>query len=381
MNSNTTVSRRHGRWTRLARTGLAVAATAITLMATSAHALPPDDGDPDPPEGSHVISGNVSLTNCPGVTRDHITVNARATIRGFEVFGSARASATGAYSITDLPRGSYAVTAKLDPGLCRYGEFNPASRQVSAPATAVNFTYHGPVKILKVQANLAAAALNAAVQGSEMHLDNYGPRHGQSFQLDNGSFLRWGGTSYPFSLPEIQYDLDCGLLCPDLGQARFYVDRFDLSSIAVGWGSPSFRATLAFESGGPEVKGLYTNAPIGGPYDGLMPDLNIDNASLAVALRPIAEGGRLSYRVSDVALSATIQATGPCDLPLFDVCDFVGDYKARIKSELQNRVRTKLSDPSVRGFAAAALDEYLTGLGMPTVNRVFIEGDNIVLVV
>ena len=47
-----------------------------------------------------------------------------------------------------------------------------------------------------------------------------------------------------------------------------------------------------------------------------------------VALTPIAEGGRLSYRVSSVGLSASIQATGACDLG-FDVCDFFGDYKAR----------------------------------------------------
>ena len=43
-------------------------------------------------------------------------------------------------------------------------------------------------------------------------------------------------------------------------------------------------------------------------------------------------------------------------------------------------MRTKLSDSSVRGFAAAALDTFLTGLGMPTVNRVFVEGNTLVLV-
>jgi hypothetical protein len=155
----------------------------------------------------------------------------------------------------------------------------------------------------------------------------------------------------------------------------------NLSSIAVGWLSPSFRGTLSFESNGPEVKGWYTDATTGIESDSLMPDVNIDNARLAVALTPIAEGGRLSYRVSSVGLSANIQATGACDIFGHDPCDFFGDYKARIKSEIESQVRGKLSDPSVRAFAAAALDTFLTSQGMPTVNRVFIEGDTIVLAV
>jgi hypothetical protein len=378
MNDNTTAApRRRGRWARLATAGLAAAVTAITLAGTSAHGLPP--GDPEPPEGVEVISGNVSLTNCPGVTRDHVTVRATARIGGFTVFGTARTSSTGAYRMTDLPKGSYTVTPRLDPGMCPYGAFSPTSRQVFASASGVNFTYNGPTKVLKLPATLVAAVLNGAVQGTGLHLDNYGPRHGQSFQLDNGSALSWGGITYPFSLPEIQYDVDCGLPCPDFGQARFYVNDFDLSSIAVGWVSPLFRATLAFESAGREVKGWLTDAPFGGPFDIAMPDVNIDNARLAIALKPIAEGGRLSYSVSSVALSASIQATGACNLGPIDPCDFFGDYKARIKSEIENRVRAKLSDPSVRAFAAAALDTFLTGQGMPTVNRVFIEGDTIVL--
>jgi hypothetical protein len=371
--------RRRRRWSGVIAASLAATA-AITPAASSAHALPPGDGDPPPPpEGTLVISGTVSLTGCPGVTKDHVTLSAVATIGRAVVFGSARASSTGAYRITDLPAASYKVTPRLDPGLCPYGAWNPTTRQVPAPSTGVNFTYNAPTKVLRVPATLVAAVLNSTVQGTGLHLDNYGPMHGQSHQLDNGSFLRWGGISYPFTLPEIQYDLDCGILCPDIGQARFYVDNLDLSSIAVGWGSPSFRGTVAFESAGREVKGWYTDATTGIESDSLMPDVNIDNARLSVALTPIAEGGRLSYRVSSVGLSASIQATGACDLG-FDVCDFFGDYKAKVKSAIQNGVRAKLSDPSVRGFAAAALDTFLTGRGMPTVNRVYIEGDTLVLV-
>jgi hypothetical protein len=373
-------SGRRRRWARVVAASLA-AASAITLAATSAHAIPPGDGDPlPPPEGTLVISGSVSLTNCPGVTRDHVTVFAVSTNPLTGGFGSDRASSTGAYRIEELPPGTYNVTARLDPGVCPYGAWSPISRLVRAPSVGVNFTYNGPSKILRVPATLVAAALSTAVQGTALHLDNYGPMHGQSHQLDNGSFLRWGGTTYPFTLPEIQYDLDCGFFCPDLGQARFYVDNLDLSSIAVGWGRPSFRGTLAFESSGREVKGWYTDATTGIESDNLMPDVNIDNARLSVALTPIAEGGRLSYRVASVALSASIQATGACDIFGVDPCDFFGDYKVKVKSAIQDGVRAKLSASSVRGFAAAALDTFLTARGMPTVNRVFIEGDTLVLV-
>jgi hypothetical protein len=293
--------------------------------------------------------------------------------------GSDRASSTGAYTITDLPTGRYNVVAKLDPGVCPYGAWSPTTQQVPAPRTNVNFTYRGPTQVLRVSAPLVASVVNGALQGTLLHLDNYGPMHGQSHQLDNGSFLKWGGVTYPFTLPEIQYDLDCGLLCPDIGQARFYADNLDLTSLAVGWSRPSFRATLLFESNGREVKGWYTDATTGIESDSLMPDVNIDSARLTAALTPIAEGGRLSYRVASVSLSANIQATGPCGF-VWDVCDFFTSYKAKIKTEIENAVRAKLSDSSVRGFAAAALDTFLTSRGMPTVNRVFIEGDTLVLV-
>ena len=380
MNSNSTAPRRRGRWGRVATVGL-VAATAVMLAAASAQAIPP--GDPDdplpPPTGNLSISGRVSLSGCPGVSPDRVTVFAVSTNPLSGGGGSDRASSNGSYTITELPRGTYNVVARLDAGVCRYGAWSPTSQRVLAPRSSVNFTYRGPSRVLRVPATLVASALNSAVQGTGLHLDNYGPMHGQSHQLDNASFLRWGGVRYPFSLPEIQYDLDCGLLCPDIGQARFYVDNLDLTSIAVGWASPSFRATLSFESAGREVKGWYTDATTGIESDSLMPDVNIDNGRLSVALTPIAEGGRLSYRVASVSLSASIQATGACDLG-WDVCNFFTSYKARVKSEIENGVRTKLSDSSVRGFAAAALDTFLTGLGMPTVNRVFVEGNTLVLV-
>jgi hypothetical protein len=379
MNNHSTAPRRRGRWARLATVGLA-ATTAMMLAAASAQAIPIDpDPDPEPPTGTLSISGRVSLSGCPGVSPDRVTVFAVSTNPLSGGAGSDRASSTGAYTISELPFGRYNVVARLDPGVCPYGAWSPATQQVSAPHTGVNFAYRGPSRVLRVPATLVAGVLNSAVQGTRLHLDNYGPMHGQSHQLDNGSFLRWGGVTYPFTLPEIQYDLDCGFFCPDIGQARFYVDNLDMTSIAIGWARPSFRATLSFESNGREVKGWYTDATTGIESDSLMPDVNIDNARLALALTPVADAGRLSYRVASVGLSANIQATGACDLG-WDVCDFFGSYKARIKSEIENRVRTKLSDPSVRGFAAAALDTFLTGRGMPTVNRVFIEGDTLVLV-
>jgi hypothetical protein len=383
MNNNQRVAATRRRFARLATAGL-TAATAVVLAASSTHAAPPGDGDPTPPPstGSEVISGTISLTNCPGVTRDHVTVIAVPTNPDSDAGGVVRASSTGAYRITGLPKGTFNVTPKLDPGLCKYGVFSPTSRRIFASASGVNFTYRGPRQLLRVQAPVYAAALNAAVQGTGLHLDNYGPRHGQSFQLDNGSELRLGGFAFPFTVAEKQYDVDCGLPCPDLGQARFYVDDLNMTSIGVGWGSPSFRATLAFESAGREVKGWLTDAPVGGPFDSLMPDFNIDNARLAVPLTPVAEGGRLSYRVGTVTLSANIQATGACNF-FPDPCGFLTDYKSTVKSEFQNRVRAKLSDPAVRALAAALLDNYLTEHGLPTipiVDRVFIEGDELVLV-
>jgi hypothetical protein len=366
--------RRRRRLARLGAAGLA-AATAIIVAAGSARALPPPGGDGQE-AGTSFISGHVSLSGCPGVSRTHVQVTAVSTFP-FAV-GSARATSTGSYRIVGLRPGTYRVSARLDTGFCPYGAWSPSSLQVHAPSSVASFAYTAPSKVLKLPATVVASALTSVVRNSRLHLDDYGPMHGQSHQLDNGSWLDWGGVRHRFTLPEIQYDLDACGPCPDIGQARFYVDNLDMSSITIGWSSPSLRGTLAFESAGTEVKGWYTDATLGVESDNAMPDVNIDNARLSVALTPVAEGGRLSYRVAGVSLTANIQATGVCHF-FFDVCDFFTDYKARVKSAIVDKVRTKLSDSSVRAFAAAGLDNFLTGLGMPTVNRVFVEGNTIVL--
>jgi hypothetical protein len=379
MDINERPTRQRRRFARVAAAGLAAATTMI--VATGAASATPLASELAT-TGTSFIGGHVSLSRCPGVSPTHVSVVAVSTSFPIAV-GSARANSSGNYRIVGLRAGTYKVVPRLDAGFCRYGAWNPPGRQVAAPSSVASFAYSGPSKVVRVSGPVVASALNAAVRGSQLHLDNYGPQHGQSHQLDNGSWLGWGGVKYPFSLPEIQYDLDCGFFCPDIGQARFYVDNLDMSSLTVGWASPALRATLAFESAGREVKGWYTfdsdiSDSLDTTSDNLMPDVNIDNARLSVALTPVAEGGRLSYRVASVALAANIQATGACDLG-WDVCNFFGDYKAKVKSAIESRVRTKLSDSRVRAFAAAALDKYFTDRGMPTVNRVYIEGNTIVL--
>ena len=79
MNSNSTAPRRRGRWGRVATVGLA-ATTAVMLVAASAQAIPPGDEDPlPPPTGNLSISGRVSLSGCPGVSPDRVTVFAVST--------------------------------------------------------------------------------------------------------------------------------------------------------------------------------------------------------------------------------------------------------------------------------------------------------------
>jgi hypothetical protein len=369
------------RLTRTLTAGL-VAGAALIAMAGSAVALPPP-GDPPPPAGDPVyaISGRVTVKNCPGITPDRVTVTAMPTNISSDGGGVTRPSSTGTYTIGGLYREKHTVSVRLDPGLvCPYARWSATSLSVLAPSTTTNFTYSGPALIKKVNGNILAATLQSKLSGVGLHLDDFGPQVGQSHQQDLASSLTWGGVSYPFTIPEIQYNLEkCLIVCVDIGQARFYVNDMDLMSANFSWFGPNFLGKLAFESGGREVQGWYTDATTGIVSDGLMPDVNIDNAQLTASFLPTAINGQLSYNVGSVTLAASIQATGGCDILGIDPCNFFTNYKARVATEIQNAVKAKLSDASVKKFAADALDVELTNQGMPVVDRVVVEGDLLVL--
>ncbi|MGB7417426.1 MAG: hypothetical protein WA902_24730 [Thermosynechococcaceae cyanobacterium] len=231
---------------------------------------------------------------------------------------------------------------------------------------------------VRVPATLLASLANVAVSGSQLHLNNHGPRNGNSWHVANDSYLRLsptlGNGTYAFNISEVVKDLDCGIFCPDLGDAKLYVSDFNLQSTQVTWQGSAFKLSLLFESNGREIKGHNTGRL------NLVPDVEINNARLDVFLQPIALNGRLAYRVIKTDFQANIHATGGCSIPGFGkICDWITNYKDRIVSEVKGQVLNRLNDPSLRDRISTLLQPELAKVGITSVTRVRVEGDELVI--
>jgi hypothetical protein len=380
---------------RRRRLGLGLAA-GLAALAMAAPAVGIRNGDyepppPPPPAKDFTITGSVGVTGC-ATTPDRISV----TATGAGQTATVRASLSSGYwrySITNLARGTYTVRPQLDAGVCPYGTWSPLSRVVSSPPVATNpiaygvsFTYAAPTNVTRVSASLVAAWLNGALGGAQLHLDNYGPQHGQSFHQANASYVRWAGATLPFDIPEIQYDLDACGPCPDFGQARFYVSDLNLQSLGVSWSSPAFAVDAAFESSGREVKGYRTLDSwfdyLDVVSDNQMPDANIDDARIRVRLTPTADAsGRLTYALyGSPSFTGNVQATGICDIFGVDICDFITDYKSRVDAHIEGSLAGLLNSSTARTAVGEALRPVLSSLGIGFLRGAYAEGDTIVLV-
>lgn len=237
---------------------------------------------------------------------------------------------------------------------------------------------YGTVTIPGLALLYVAGQVNAQIQDTQLHLNNLN---------GNTSFLRlpstFGGGQYPFTIPKKVVDLDCGWICPDLGNANFYVNDWNLNQTQLSWQSPNFVLSLSFESSGREIKGYHTGAVDLG--DDAIPDVNIDNARLDVKIQPILVNGLISYKVVDATLNGTIQATSVCNVFGVDVCNSLFDYKDMIRSTVDTQIRNRLNDPELRQQIDAIVQPQLAQMGVPrfgtiTTSSVRADGNNLVFV-
>lgn len=238
---------------------------------------------------------------------------------------------------------------------------------------------------VSIPATILSTIANNLVQGSQLHLNNFGSKQGNSWHKPNDSYIRLpqqlGGGEHRFNLPEKTVDLDCGTFCPDLGTGRFYVQDWNLQTAQVSWQHPQFKLSLVFEGNGREIKGFHTGSISLG--DNGMPDANIDNARLDLFIRPAVLNGRLSYQVASADFNANIQATGACNLRILgfgiDGCKYLYPYKTELTKQVEAQVRARLNDPALRTQVANAIQPTLNQYGIGTITQVSVNGDTLVI--
>ncbi len=236
-------------------------------------------------------------------------------------------------------------------------------------------------KTITVPTTLLTTIVNNLIQGSELHLNNFGPKHGKSWHKPNDSFIKLsqalGGTETRFTLPEKRINLDCGTFCPDLGTGRFYVQDWNLAQSQVTWQNPHFKLSLSFESTGREIKGFHTGTATLG--DSGIPDAQIDNARLDIYVKPVVSEGRLTYLVASTDFNSSIQATGACNVFGIDICNRLFQYKSELTSQVESEIKAKLNDRALRDHVTNALQLKLNQLGIGTITQVSVNGENLVI--
>lgn len=315
------------------------------------------------------ITGTLKFHNC-AVRLTDVTVTA----------GDKRVTAVGdpaddfgyRYEIVDLPPGTYTVTPQLANGKCPGGAWAPGNRTVTltrgSTQTAQGFEYRVATQTRRINAGLLAAVLEGAFSGTQLRLNNYGERRGDSWFKPNDSWLRLpatlGGSTSMLQINEARVGAG----------RRYYVSDVNLERVSVTAQATNFRISFHFESGGTEIKGRCSgNATCFGASDDAAPDFQVNGARLDILLTPLAYAAGLSYAVPpQAAFHATVDGT------------FVGEIldnvvERELKQKIPAAAVQALSSATVRRNINDALRRSLAGFGIGAVHSVRMENGSLVI--
>ena len=234
----------------------------------------------------------------------------------------------------------------------------------AAPATAA---------VRRVPAGLVSTIVNNGLSSSKIHLNSYGPRHGNSWHKANDSYVNLYGYNKTFTLPEQSFQ----------ALRRLYV--YNVSSVT----STSMQLTpqgnhfnlrINFESGGSEIKGSCRRKKVVGGWgnciigsDKAAPDINWKSPNVNIRLVPEAYNGGIILKATQVTVGGEFQANGICKLG-GDICNKFTGYKGRIKSAVADAVMSQMNSPSVKNQMAQATRQGLASLNLPAIQGASMSG-------
>jgi len=201
------------------------------------------------------------------------------------------------------------------------------------------------IKEINIPFAFFASEMQAAFQGTKVHLNNYGPRHGNSWYKGNDSYVELpaslGGAKQQFSFP-----------VKNVNPFRFYMNDVNLASIQVNPSQGRLAIDFNFESSGKEIKGRCAPyCPLGS--DSSAPDIQMNNAKASVFLTPSVRNDSISFSQVESGFAANIQAQGACDfIGLRTVCEAITNYKSEIKNSAKNAIQNAVDSDSIRNEIA-----------------------------
>lgn len=345
-------------------------------------------GDPAIIISAGGVEGTVDLAGCitqPSNVQVWISggvFSARATV-------VSNGNGTYHYETGGIYDRTYTVRASLLNGACKFGWWTKDSGTFAGRrgflVVGPTLTYIPPTKTTRVPGHILAGAVRQATSDFQLRVNNHGSAVGASHFLRDDSTVSTAGYSTTFSVPEVKVDVDCGWPCPDAGDARFYVNDLRSSSVAWVWDpGRGLKMTLSLESLGREVKGYFTPEGTANLFsvDSAMPDVDMTGMpKLNGLFVPWLDGRGGVTMVSGMTptLSASMAATGLCNVFGWDACEFLAGYKARIRTAVSKGALLALSNATVRNKVGDRFGAALRDLGVRYVRAVNIDGDDIVI--
>ena len=235
-----------------------------------------------------------------------------------------------------------------------------------------------------------------ALQGSEVHLNNYGDRgeeRDDSWLRSDDAWIRLGselgGEEIRFTIAESRTSVGPWRLL-------YYVQDVNLlaDSIAVQVAEDTtdilLNVILPLEEEGAEFKGHCLTTLLGGlrscvgGSDATAPDVQLDEPAVVLTLQPAVLDSSLTLEAAELRLEGDVRAGGVCDLSglgiSFDVCDTIAGYRDNLRTQFESVALEALNQESVRRQIAAGLRPLLTAIGIGQIIELRRESSAVVVV-
>lgn len=222
-------------------------------------------------------------------------------------------------------------------------------------------------KTYRINATDLARNLDEQLARTKVYLNNY---------KTQSSYIELKGFHFPFQIKRGEVDLDCGLLCPDLGNGYFYVNQVALKSADMYWSANRFNLRMKFEDAGREIKGIHSVLGDNG-----MPDFNMRGMTLTLAANPVLNSNhKATFRFSNPHLAADIQSTGGCHIAGVDICNKIFGTNRRVQKEVESATLAAFNGSMLQTALVLAVQDYLGRLGVTTqIQSVRMEGSVVVI--
>lgn len=222
--------------------------------------------------------------------------------------------------------------------------------------------------IHRVKAVDVARAIDGVLNTMKMRLNNHKTQN---------SYLQLLGYRAGFNIPKVVVDIDCGILCPDLGDAHFYLNEVEMRQADFNFRAGAFELTIQFEDKGREIKGYHNRLG-----DNFVPDFDLRGFKITGRAKAnVLNTKKLSFQFIQTKLDASVNSTGGCHVGGVDLCNKAFGTNRKIHKAVETTSMSALNSAQVQTAISLGVSQYLQRLGITApVIKVTMDREDLVIV-